>query len=99
MTSPSAVKEMILAGLPGAQVEVADMTGTGDHFDILVISEKFAGKPLIEQHQMVMGILEKEIDKSIHAVKIKTRVPSQKNPVDPKLNKQEWSGRHVKPRH
>ena len=73
--NPEEVKEIILNGIPGAQVEVRDMTGTGDHFDILIVSEAFRGKALIEQHQMVFGTLANEMDKRIHAVQLKTRVP------------------------
>ena len=40
---------MILASLPDAEVEVSDMRGTGDHFEIRVVSKAFAGKSLIEQ--------------------------------------------------
>ena len=65
---------MVLSILPGAQVSVSDMTGTGDHFDIQVASKKFAGKTLIEQHQMVFAALEKEMDRRIHAVQLKTKV-------------------------
>ena len=72
---PLEVKQMILAGLPDAQVEVEDMRGTGDHFDILVVSEAFRGKSLIEQHKLIFSILESEMDKGIHAVQLKTRVP------------------------
>ena len=64
---------MILAALPDAKIEVRDMTGTGDHFEISVISKNFSGKPIIEQHKMVFAALEKEMDKRIHAVKLKTK--------------------------
>ena len=67
------VKQMIVAAFPQAEVQVKDMTGTGDHFDILVSSKAFVGKSLIEQHQMVHRALESEMDRGIHAVQIKTR--------------------------
>ena len=66
------VEEMIRAALPGAQVRVADMRGTGDHFDIAVASDAFKGKSLVEQHQMVFAALKGEMDRRIHAVQIKT---------------------------
>ena len=64
---------MLLETFPNAQVDVKDMTGTGDHFEIFVSSKSFAGKSLIEQHQMVHKALESEMDRGIHAVQIKTR--------------------------
>ena len=70
---PEEVKKMLAEALPGAQVVVRDMTGTGDHFEISVTSAAFAGKSLIQQHQMVHKALEHEMDRGIHAVQIKTR--------------------------
>ena len=73
MIAPMEIEQMVTAALPGSKVAVRDMTGTGDHFEIHVASAAFAGKPLIEQHRMVMVALEKEMDRRIHAVKIKTQ--------------------------
>jgi stress-induced morphogen len=73
MMPTEAVKKMLLDAFPGAQVDVRDMTGTSDHFEIQVTSPVFAGKPLIQQHQMVHKALASEMDRGIHAVQIKTR--------------------------
>ena len=73
MMNPEKVKEMLKVIFPEARIKVSDMTGTGDHFDIQVVSKKFEGKTLIEQHQMVHKALEKEMDRGIHAVQITTK--------------------------
>jgi stress-induced morphogen len=73
MIGPDEIKSMILEKLPGSTIEVSDMTGTGDHFEIAVCSKDFAGKSLLEQHQMVFQALQGEMDRRIHAVKIKTK--------------------------
>ena len=78
MITPLEVEKMVLAKLPGSKVCAHDMTGTGDHFEIHVESKEFAGKSLIEQHQLVFAALEKEMDRRIHAVKLKTKVPAEK---------------------
>lgn len=65
---------MILAGIPNSRVEVKDMTGTGDHFDIVVVSNAFQGKTMLEQHQMVFSLLRDEMDRRIHAVQLKTKL-------------------------
>lgn len=75
MITPLEVEQIILAALPDSTVEVRDMTGTSDHFDILVVSKVFAGKPLMEQHKIIFAILDKEMKDRIHAVQIKTKVP------------------------
>ncbi len=75
MMNPEDVQKMLEKAFPGAWVSVEDMTGTGDHFEIVVTSKVFEGKSLIEQHQVVHAALASEMDKRIHAVKIKTRTP------------------------
>jgi len=67
------IERMIVTTMPDAKVEVSDMTGGGDHFEIQVISKVFQGLSLMEQHKKVFAILEKEMDGRIHAVKLKTR--------------------------
>ncbi|PIQ86204.1 MAG: BolA family transcriptional regulator [Candidatus Omnitrophica bacterium CG11_big_fil_rev_8_21_14_0_20_45_26] len=74
MIHPEEVKSLLIRHFPGAEVSVADQTGTMDHFDIHVISKVFEGKTLIEQHRMVQVPLEAALtDGRIHAVQIKTR--------------------------
>lgn len=66
------VKSIIKTGLPDAHVEVLDMTGTADHLDIMIVSDAFKGKMLIQQHQMVMDLLKESLKADIHAVQLKT---------------------------
>lgn len=66
------VKNLIESKMSDAQVHVSDMTGTADHLEIIVVSDLFKGKMLIDQHQMVMDILRESLKEEIHAVKIKT---------------------------
>jgi stress-induced morphogen len=66
------VKTLILSQLQDAHVNVSDMTGTLDHLEILVASDSFKGKMLIDQHQVIMDILKDSLKEKIHAVKIKT---------------------------
>ena len=66
------VKNIIKSGLADAYVEVLDMTGTADHLDIVIVSDHFKGKMLIQQHQMVMDLLKESLKTDIHAVQLKT---------------------------
>ena len=73
MNNPLAeVKTLIESNLTDSMVEVGDMTGTMDHLEILVVSDAFKGKMLLDQHQIVMDILKDSLQEKIHAVKIKT---------------------------
>ena len=53
-------------------LKVVDINGNGDHYSILVISNKFANMSLIERHKIIYSIFDKEITKEIHALQIKT---------------------------
>lgn len=65
-------KELIEHHIPDAVVEVTDLTGGRDHVGLLVASDAFQGKMLIEQHQMIMDILKEELAGELHAIQIKT---------------------------
>ena len=71
------VRRMIEAGLPGARVEVQDTTGGGDHFEALVVSDRFEGKGLVERHQIVYGALGDAMRQAVHALALKTLTPAQ----------------------
>jgi stress-induced morphogen len=73
MNNLDMVKNLIQTTIPDADVEVSDLTGTLDHIGIHVKSSIFQGKSLIEQHQIIMNILNESLKDKIHAVKIKTQ--------------------------
>jgi len=55
-----------------------DLTGGGDHFQVLVVSPAFEGKGLVDQHQMVYGVLREALgSERIHALALKTYTPDQ----------------------
>ena len=80
MPSPEDVRNRILAALPGAAVEVADTTGGGDHFEVHVRTPAFAGKTLVEQHQLVYGALG-GLMPHIHALSLRTAAVREKDDV------------------
>ena len=72
MLDPEQIQLLVQQGIPDSEVTVEDMTGTGDHFQVIVLSPAFKGKTMIEQHKMVHAALESLKDE-IHALVIKTR--------------------------
>jgi stress-induced morphogen len=75
MIDNDALTALIRADLPDAQVEIFDRTGTMDHFNVTVRSRAFAGRTLIEQHQLVYGALRSALkDGRVHAVELRTLV-------------------------
>jgi stress-induced morphogen len=56
------------------ELSVVDRTGTGDHFQVTVASERFRGLSLVEQHKLVYEALDRPLtDGTIHELRIKTR--------------------------
>jgi stress-induced morphogen len=69
------LKTMIEAALPGAEVEVVDETGAGDHLRADVAAPQFEGLSRIDQHRLVKAaVRERFEDGTIHALSVKTRV-------------------------
>jgi stress-induced morphogen len=73
MPSPQDVKQRIEAAIPGARVDVTDLTGGGDHFRATVVAGAFAGMSRIEQHRTVYAVFGPEIGGPIHALSLETR--------------------------
>ncbi len=67
---------MIEEALPGAEVEVADETGTGDHLRATVVASQFEGLSRLNQHRLVKAaVRERFEDGTIHALSIQTELP------------------------
>lgn len=71
MTTPEDIRRALESALPGARISVADTTGGGDHFEVEVAASAFAGKTLVEQHQLVYGALGNLMPR-IHALSLRT---------------------------
>ena len=68
------IKQLIEAGIPGAQVMVQGDDGV--HFEAIVISAEFVGKTLLQQHRAVYAALGGRMEnEEIHALGIKTYTP------------------------
>jgi acid stress-induced BolA-like protein IbaG/YrbA len=79
------VRARILEALPGSEVEVRDTTGTGDHFEARVVSPAFAGKPMVQQHQLVYAPLQQWLKTGeLHALALKTYSPEQWQKLGPR---------------
>lgn len=59
---------------PESGIEVFDLTGTEDHWEVHVTSSRFAGLPRIQQHKLVMAAFETELKTGeVHALTMKTK--------------------------
>ena len=71
------IQRMLEESLPESLVQVRDTTGTGDHFEALVVSSAFKGQAVVEQHRMVYSILGPAMSGPIHALALRTFTPEQ----------------------
>ena len=78
MITPEEIKETVAKAIPVQLIETQDLTGGGDHWQLIVVSPAFEGKGLIDQHRMVNDALKVPMaDQRIHALALKTYSPEQ----------------------
>jgi len=71
----SQIESLIKAAIPDAEVSIEDLRGDGDHYAARVVSEGFAGKTRVQQHQMVYAALQGRMGGELHALALQTAVP------------------------
>ena len=70
------MQNRLKARYPNCPVQVVDLTGTSDHWEVYVESPAFKGLTRIEQHQQVMACFAPELKTGeVHALSIKTQIP------------------------
>jgi stress-induced morphogen len=72
------LRSLLGEAFPDAEaLDVVDRTGGGDHFHVTVVSPRFEGLPLLEQHRLVNDALADPLrDGTIHELRITTRRPA-----------------------
>jgi acid stress-induced BolA-like protein IbaG/YrbA len=71
---PQDIKQLIEHGLPGASAVV---DGDGHHFEAVIVAQQFAGKTMLQQHQLVYGALGEKMGVEIHALSFRTLTPEE----------------------
>jgi acid stress-induced BolA-like protein IbaG/YrbA len=74
MVQPEDVKRYIQEGLDCTHLEVS---GDGQHFEAVIVSNAFAGKSKVAQHQIVYKALGDRMREEIHALSMQTLTPEQ----------------------
>ena len=69
------LRALLEEAFPGAaELEIIDRTGGGDHFHVIVHTDRFDGLSLIDQHRLVNDALAAPLaDGTIHELRITTR--------------------------
>ncbi len=74
MVTPESIQLNIAQGM---STEHLSVTGDGQHFEAVVVSETFAGKNRVQRHQMVYQTLGDRMRAEIHALSMKTLTPQE----------------------
>lgn len=74
MVTPESIKQNIAQGMDTVHLNV---TGDGQHFEAVVVSEEFAGKNRVQRHQRVYQTLGDRMREEIHALSMKTFTPQE----------------------
>ena len=76
--TPAEIRDILHQSFPDAEVHCKDLTGTGDHWELTVVSEAFEGKRLLAQHRLVKDALGTCIKGGvIHALSLKLFTPER----------------------
>jgi len=70
------IRQMILQGMPEADVEVRGEDGV--HFEAVVVSSQFQGQRPLARHRMVYATLGGKMGGEIHALALKTLTPDER---------------------
>ena len=77
MFSPDKIQQIVETALPGSRAQVRDMTGTNDHFELLVVAKAFEGKGPVDRHRMVYAALGPSVGVEIRALSLRTLTPEE----------------------
>jgi stress-induced morphogen len=76
--TPDVLTDYIRRSLPDAVVTVTDRTGTMDHLKVVIVSDGFHGKNLLDRHRMVYQALDVPMkDGRIHALELTARTRNE----------------------
>ena len=74
MVTPESVRLGISDGLACEHLEVS---GDGQHFDAVIVSNAFEGRSRVQRHQLVYSALGDRMRQEIHALSMRTLTPSE----------------------
>jgi stress-induced morphogen len=77
MFSAERIKQILERELPECTALVVDDVNDGEHFSAQVVSAAFAGKSLVQQHQLVYRALGDHMKSDIHALALRTFTPDK----------------------
>ena len=78
MITPEVLTEFVRKSMPDAAVTVTDRTGTMDKLKVIVVSEAFREKNLLDRHRLIYQALDVPLkDGRIHALELTARTKDE----------------------
>ncbi len=73
--SQNQLQNILQQALPKAKIEIIDLVGDQNHYQVTITDEIFIGKTKIAQHRIVNEILKDLLKIDLHAMQLKTLTP------------------------
>jgi stress-induced morphogen len=70
--SVSDLDAALRAAFPGADIQIDDLAGDGDHYRARIVSDAFKGLPRVRQHKLVYAALQGRMGGELHALALET---------------------------
>ena len=83
MSLEAAIQEKLLENLSPERMKLVNEShmhsgpGTETHFNLIIVSEAFAGKNRVQRHRQIYGALGAELKAGVHALTMKTLTPEE----------------------
>jgi stress-induced morphogen len=77
MVNPKELQKRLEQAFTDGVVEVYDMTGTKDHYQVQVVSSAFEGLSTLKRHRLVYAPLKDILGGALHALALDTRTPAE----------------------
>ncbi|MCA9629905.1 MAG: BolA family transcriptional regulator [Myxococcales bacterium] len=77
MLAPTELEQRLLASFPDAKLQITDLTGTQDHYQLRIVSGRFTGQAPLARHRMVYAALGEAMHGPIHALSFEALAPSE----------------------
>jgi stress-induced morphogen len=73
----SQLEQELLTAFPDAQLSVQDLTGTEDHYELHIASDRFVGVSKLARHRLVYAALAAHMKGAIHALALHTHTQDE----------------------
>lgn len=77
MIEPSEIEQLLRGALDVQHIEIEDLTGSRDHYRLVLVASDFEGVLPIKQHRLIYAALKEQMKGPIHALTIESYTPAQ----------------------